>query len=295
MTALQNISAAATAAGQAAERTRQVVRLVDAGAPAATSMGGLAQASLQGAAQQLDRAAAVLTPVLLDPAGVTAAQRSLAAVQNAVASVTSTVNQIAGSPIGKLIAPGIQSATTALTGAAGKVGDQLRTATALKETPAIASAISSLARPSLSVPSAVSGASPHLLILTSDSGASFYFGLSTAAFDGLKRSTKYNVASQERLQRPEALQSVSQGGESISIGGAVFTTTKSGGRQIERLRAIGAAMLPVQLTTGYGDVLGMWYMTQIDEEQSALMSDGAPRKQQFSLEFKRYGDDYQKL
>ncbi|GLK59519.1 hypothetical protein GCM10017624_16760 [Azotobacter vinelandii] len=31
---------------------------------------------------------------------------------------------------------------------------------------------------------------------------------------------------------------------------------------------------------------------QIDEEQGSLMPDGAPRKQTFTLEFRRYGDDY---
>ena len=57
----------------------------------------------------------------------------------------------------------------------------------------------------------------------------------------------------------------------------------------------GNAMAPVQLTTGYGEVLGRWYMTSMEEEQEGLLLDGAPRKQTFSLEFKRYGDDYQNL
>ncbi|MGV8899994.1 MAG: phage tail protein [Burkholderiaceae bacterium] len=294
MTTLQNISAAASAAAQAAERTRQVVRLADAGAAAATPAAALVQTSLQTATQKLN-AAASIGAKLMDATGAAAAQRSLAAVQNAISSVTHSIGQIAGGAVGKLFAPDLQGATAALSGAAGKVGDQLRATAALPAMQKTVPAISSLAKPVANIAPAATGASPHLLILTSDSGASFYFGLSTAAFDSLKRSTKYNVASQERLQRPEALQSVSQGGESINISGAIFTTTKSGGRQIERLRTIGAAMLPVQLATGYGDILGRWYLTQIDEEQSALMSDGAPRKQQFTLEFKRYGDDYQKL
>lgn len=61
------------------------------------------------------------------------------------------------------------------------------------------------------------------------------------------------------------------------------------------MRAIGDRMLPVQLTTGYGEVLGRWYLQAVEEEQEALMSDGVPRKQTFSLEFGRYGEDYKNV
>jgi phage protein U len=140
-----------------------------------------------------------------------------------------------------------------------------------------------------------SGATPHLMTLTSDAGDTFHFNLSTAAFDRLRRTTKYRVASQERLNRQEALQAVSQGGETITLSGVVFAASGPGARQIDALRAIGDRMVPVQLTTGYGEVLGRWYLQGVDEEQEALMSDGAPRKQTFSLEFGRYGEDYKNL
>jgi uncharacterized protein len=145
------------------------------------------------------------------------------------------------------------------------------------------------------IPKAASGATSHLLVLTPDMGTSYYFGLSAAAFDRLRRQTTYNVAVQDRLLRPEAVQAVSTGGETISLSGVVYTAVKSRGRELAKLRRIGGAMLPVQLTTGYGEVLGRWYMTSIEEEQEALLVDGAPRKQTFSLEFKRYGDDYQNV
>lgn len=157
------------------------------------------------------------------------------------------------------------------------------------------SSLSPLAGPNAALfsPAAVGG-SPHLLVLIADRER-FFFGLSTAAFDKLRRQTQFNVAAQERLQRLEALQAVNKGGETLSVSGAVFTAWKGGARQIETLRRIGLAMKPIELTTGYGDVLGRWYMTQIEEEQEALLSNGAPRKQTFSLEFRRYGDDYQNL
>lgn len=152
--------------------------------------------------------------------------------------------------------------------------------------------VPTLAAPTLAVPPASVSSHPHLLILSGNDGQHFYFGLSTAAFDGLRRSTTYGVATQERLQREEALQAVHKGGESISVSGAIYTKTRAGARQLDELRRIGRRQQPLLLTTGYGEALGHYYLTKVDEEQAALMSDGAPRKQQFSLEFQRYGDDY---
>lgn len=106
---------------------------------------------------------------------------------------------------------------------------------------------------------------------------------------------RYRVASQERLNRQEALQAVSEGGETITLSGVVFPSLGSGTKQINRLRAIGGRMKPVQLTTGDGEVLGRWLLQSIEEEQDALLVDGMPRKQTFSVEFGRYGEDFKNV
>lgn len=139
-----------------------------------------------------------------------------------------------------------------------------------------------------------SSAQPHLLILTAASGDSYYFNLSSAAFESLRRQSSYNIASQDRLTRRPALQAVSKGGETITVSGAIFTKL-SGAGQLDKLRAIGFRMAPLVLTTGYGDALGQWYLARIEEEQSYLFTDGMPRKQQFTLEFQRYGEDYSNI
>lgn len=136
-----------------------------------------------------------------------------------------------------------------------------------------------------------SSSNSHLLVLTTGLGESFYFNLSTAGYDTLRRQTAYNIAAQDRLTRRPALQAVSKGGESITVSGAIFTK-KSGAGQLDKLRAIGFKMAPLVLTTGYGEALGQWYLSRIEEEQSGLFADGMPRKQQFTLEFQRYGEDY---
>jgi phage protein U len=138
---------------------------------------------------------------------------------------------------------------------------------------------------------------PHLLILQplQTNAQPFYFNLDTAAFDELRRQTEFRWASQERLSRRPAQQGVGMGEEKLSLKGAIFPTFKGGLKQLDILRSIGAKLLPLNLTTGYGFVLGTWCLRSVEEEQSALLAGGIPRKQTFSLEFTRYGDDMQNV
>ncbi|MDU8428321.1 phage tail protein [Pseudomonas syringae pv. actinidifoliorum] len=137
----------------------------------------------------------------------------------------------------------------------------------------------------------------HLLILQPLSGKTepYYFNLDTAAFDELSRSSDFRWASQERLTRRPAQQSIGMGEESLSLKGAVFPNFKGGIKQLDTLRGIAALGVPLALTTGYGAVMGNWCLKKIQEDQSALMQGGIPRKQAFTLEFIRYGDDMQNV
>lgn len=138
---------------------------------------------------------------------------------------------------------------------------------------------------------------PHLLILQplKASAAPYFFNLDTAAFDELRRQTSFRWASQERLTRRPAQQSVGLGEEKITLKGAIHPSVRGGLKQLDTLRSIGSQLLPLGLTTGYGEVLGNWCLTSLEEEQSALLHGGLPRKQSFTLEFVRYGDDLQNL
>lgn len=138
---------------------------------------------------------------------------------------------------------------------------------------------------------------PHLLIIQpQDPKASPYlFNLDTAAFDELRRSTAFRWASQERLGRRPAQQGIGMGDEKITLKGVIFPGFKGGLKQLDTLRRIGGQLQPLTLTTGYGDVLGTWCLASIEEEQSALMQGGIPRKQGFTLEFVCYGDDMQNV
>lgn len=138
---------------------------------------------------------------------------------------------------------------------------------------------------------------PHLLIIQPQDPKAqpYFFNLDTAAFNELRRSTAFRWASQERLSRRPAQQGVGMGDEKITLKGAIFPGFKGGLKQLDTLRRIGGQLQPLTLTTGYGEVLGTWCLTSIEEEQSALMQGGIPRKQGFTLEFVCYGDDMQNV
>ncbi|MEJ5040379.1 phage tail protein [Pseudomonas sp. B21-036] len=138
---------------------------------------------------------------------------------------------------------------------------------------------------------------PHLLILQSLQAQAqpYYFNLDTATFDELRRQSGFRWAGQERLSRHPAQQAVGLGEERITLKGTIFPGAQSGLGQLQALRSIGRQLQPLSLTTGYGEVLGNWCLTSIEEDQSSLVAGGIPRKQGFSLEFVSYGDDLQNL
>jgi phage protein U len=289
----RQVTQAATQASIATERVRSMSRVYErnraASANTVAVLQKLATGNLTSAADLLSGAGSALSVAGDLDSKVGTVVRSFSAVQSSVNSVL----RIATASNHPLVKSAADSVNTAL----GDVRTKFNAWAGIRETPSVASLATSTGAGALlsGLLGGASGATPHLMTLTSDAGDTFHFNLSTAAFDKLRRTTKYKVASQERLNRQEALQAVSQGGETITLSGVVFAASGAGAKQIDALRAIGDRMVPVQLTTGYGEVLGRWYLQGVDEEQEALMSDGAPRKQTFSLEFGRYGEDYKNL
>lgn len=138
---------------------------------------------------------------------------------------------------------------------------------------------------------------PHLLIIQplDPKLKPYYFNLDTAAFDELQRKTAFRWAGQERLTRDIAQQAIGQGEDKLTLKGAIFPPFKGGIGQLNELRLIGRRLQPLSLVTGYGEVLGSWCLVSVDEDQSALLAGGIPRKQAFNLEFVKYGDDLQNV
>lgn len=134
----------------------------------------------------------------------------------------------------------------------------------------------------------------YLLELAPDVGVPFRFSLGKAAYDTFSRETQFNIASQDRLTRRPAEQAVGKGRDSVTLKGAIFLA-RHGAGHVDRLRELGETLQPLTVTTGYGEHMGRWYLARLSEEQEHLFTDGAPRKQSFTLELTRYGEDYQNL
>jgi phage protein U len=253
----------------------------------------------------------------------------MAPVNGAIGEITGAASELEGLPfVGPAIGAKLQRAMRGINAAQAQVGrvvsmygtatravaqidDRLgvlkeqagRAATAInkiagKASPALANIVptGAFATDQTPAPEAVKPF-PHLLIIQpQDPKAPQYtFNLDTAAFDELRRSTEFRWASQERLGRRPAQQGVGMGDEKITLKGVIFPGFKGGLKQLDTLRTLGAQLQPLTLTTGYGDVLGTWCLKSVDEEQSSLMAGGIPRKQAFTLEFVRYGDDMQNV
>lgn len=260
-------------------------------------------------------------------AGRTSLDGMLGPLTGAVSDMTGAVSELEGLPlVGPAIGAKLQRTMRAISSAQSTVGRVVSTYSqvvsgaaavqerlgSLKEQASKAStAINRIAgqvSPSLAniVPTSSAGMTPateavqpfpHLLILQplDPKVPPYYFNLGTAAFDELRRQTSARWAAQERLTRDIAQQAVGHGEDKLSLKGAIFPTFKGGLKQLDALRTIIRKLQPVTLITGYGDVLGTWCLLSIDEEQSALLPGGIPRKQGFSLEFVKYGNDMQNV
>ncbi len=216
--------------------------------------------------------------------GVTAAQAKVGQVVSVYSAASRTASQI-DERLGALKEQAGRAAT-AINNIAGKVSPSL---SGILPTGAFAA-------DATPAPEAVKPF-PHLMIMQprDPKQQPYFFNLDTAAFDELRRSTAFRWASQERLTRRPAQQAIGMGEEKLTLKGAVFPGFRGGIKQLDTLRSLGGKLQPLTLTTGYGDVLGTWCMTSVDEEQSALLAGGIPRKQGFTLEFVRYGDDMQNV
>ncbi len=126
------------------------------------------------------------------------------------------------------------------------------------------------------------------------------FSIDTSAYEQLQRSTQYQWASQSRLGHPvlkhlgiggPAYQYIGPGDETINLNGTIYPQYKGGPLQISMMRLSAGLGIALPLIDGNGFVFGRWLIESVQETNSALFSDGSPRKIDFSLSLKRYNED----
>lgn len=125
----------------------------------------------------------------------------------------------------------------------------------------------------------------------------FRFSIETAAYQGLKRKVEHRWPAQDRLWNHPAIQYTGADTETADLQGVVIPTFRGGLGQIEQLRRMAEEPVghidpqPLPMVTGYGEYLGEWAILSVEEDQSHVMSRGAPGMQAFRLQLQRYRRD----
>ena len=120
----------------------------------------------------------------------------------------------------------------------------------------------------------------------------FPFGVDTAAYQQLQRSTQYKWAAQERLGhlRGPAYQFVGPGEETINLSGVIYPQYSGYKLSLTALRLLAGFGFALPLITVGGMLLGRWIVEQIQETNSLFFADGSCRKIEFTLNLKRYNE-----
>lgn len=116
---------------------------------------------------------------------------------------------------------------------------------------------------------------------------SFQFGLATAAYQELTRSTNYTWAAQPRFGQDDALQNTGPGADNITLPGIVYPEFRGGTGQLDALRALAAQRTPLRLMDGLGRMRGEWVIEKVDERATVFAQRGVARRQEFTVSLRR--------
>lgn len=120
---------------------------------------------------------------------------------------------------------------------------------------------------------------------------SFRFGMANEAYQQFSRSAGYRWNKVSRIGREPALQFAGPDTQELTIEGVIYPHYRGGLRQVEGMRAQADLGLPLMMVDGLGWVWKHWVILRVEERKSVFMSDGAPRKIEFSMSLQSYGPD----
>ncbi|WP_208442256.1 phage tail protein [Bartonella raoultii] len=118
----------------------------------------------------------------------------------------------------------------------------------------------------------------------------FIFSIETAAYQALDMSYNIPWVEQGRLGRKAALQLPAVANAEFSLTGVIYPDFKGGYRQLEYLRQM-AHEGPHILVSGQGKILGKFVILSVKEKQSIFHQNGSPKKQEFTINLREYGEE----
>lgn len=117
---------------------------------------------------------------------------------------------------------------------------------------------------------------------------SFQFGINTAAYQDLSRRSEFRWPSQDLFGVEPNLQFTGPSSETSTLSGVIYTEYRGGIGQLDALRRLGKQGTPLPLVGGSGAMLGRWVIESVEERQETFAGAGYPRKQEFTLQLKKY-------
>jgi phage protein U len=124
---------------------------------------------------------------------------------------------------------------------------------------------------------------------------SYKFCIYTAAYQELNRTTNYKWGEQAVFGDWDNLQFLGPGEDTQSLTGVVYPEFKGGTGQIDELRTLAATGIPQLLISGTGKILGYWVINSITEGQTKFAAFGVPRRQEFTINMRKYSDSAARL
>lgn len=123
----------------------------------------------------------------------------------------------------------------------------------------------------------------------------FVFDNPTLAPQSIDRTTQYTWAQNKPVGEAPTYQFLGRGEDSITLPGVLYPSFTGGKLNLEVIRAMAKSGEAFLLMTGYGEILGNFFIDNVKETQSLFMRDGAPQKIEFTLSLKRYDDEQPEL
>lgn len=119
----------------------------------------------------------------------------------------------------------------------------------------------------------------------------YKFGMDTAAYQELKRTSAYRWTPQNRVGQHPALQYTGPDQETVELTGEIYPVHKGGTGQLDDMRKRALTGQPMILVDGLGNAWGKFCIEEIQETQAIFLPGGIPKKQSFTLRLVRYGED----
>ncbi|WP_142847073.1 phage tail protein [Telmatospirillum sp. J64-1] len=119
----------------------------------------------------------------------------------------------------------------------------------------------------------------------------FTFGLNTAPFNELKRSTQERWESRNPVGTGPAYQHLGPGEDSITLDGVLMPELTGDAANLDKLRDMQADGKAWILVSGQGENLGKWFIQSVEETQSHFAGPGLARRISFTLKLTRYWDE----